>query len=147
MSKFSSAIRKPGWILGFATIGGIIWAANGLINSATDSNVYVINCEKLQYRSSQITGACGDDGIGVTKIHWDIWNKKKAEGKALFYMNNCDPDCADGKTVETEVSVALSKLETIQGKLTYTQLKITNRVKQNLPGHNSRFVYWNLNEL
>lgn len=147
MSKFSRAIRKPGWILGFATLGGIIWAGYGLINSATDSSVYVVSCGKLQFKSSQITGACGDNGIGVTKINWDSWNKKRAEGKAIFYSNDCNPDCANGKTIESEVSVSLSKLETIQGKPTYTQLKITNRTKSNLPGLNSRIVYWNLNEL
>ena len=147
MSRFSSAIRKPGWILGLATLGGIIWAGYGLINSATDSNVYVITCGELEYRSSQITGACGDDGVGVTKIKWDIWNKKRAEGKALFYVNNCEPDCAEGKTIESEVSVSLSKLMTIQGKPTYTQIKITNREEKNLPGMKVRTLYWNLNEL
>ena len=147
MNKLSSAIRKPGWILALATIGGVIWAGTGLINSASESNIYVVTCGQLEYRSSQITGACGDDGIGVTKIHWDVWNKKRAEGKALFYANNCEPDCASGKTVESEVRVSLSKLMTIQGKSTYTQIKITNREKKNLPGLASRSIYWNLNEL
>ena len=147
MNNLSNLIRKPGWILAFATVGGIIWATTGLINSATDSSVYVITCGKLEYRSSQITGACGDDGIGVTKIHWDSWNKRRAEGKAIFYANNCKPDCAEGKTIETEVQVSLSKIKIIQGKSTYTQIKITNRENRNLPGIKARFVYWNLNEI
>lgn len=144
MNRISKAIRKPGWILGIATIGGIIWAGYGLINNATDSNVYVVSCGKLQFKPSQITGACGDNGIGVTKINWDSWNKKRAEGKAIFYANNCRPDCANGKTIESEVSISLSKLKSIQKKAAYSQIKISNRARSNLPGLNIRSVYWNL---
>ena len=147
MSKFSSAIRRPGWILAFATIGGIIWGGYTFINNASDASVYVTNCGQLQYKSSKIIGACGDGGIGVTKIHWESWNKKHAEGKGLFFVNNCNPSCADGKIVESEVSVSLSKLAKEQNKNTYTQIKITNRKKVNLPELDSRSVYWNLNEL
>lgn len=144
---WAKLIRRQGWILAVATIFGLIYGGYTFIKHASDASVYVINCGEQQYRSSQITGACGDNGVGVTKIHWESWNKRYAEGKALFYINDCKPDCAQGKLIETEVKVSLSKLKIIQGKPTYTQIKITNREKKPLPGNKARVVYWNLNEI
>ena len=86
---------------------------------------YTFECEFPVTKPTGITEACGDGNTGVDHIKWKSWGLKKAIGVGERFWNDCDPDCADGKTVETEVSVALSKMATIQGKLTYTQLKIT----------------------
>ncbi len=49
------------------------------------------------------------DGNGdLTRIIWSSWTAHSAEGSGSINVNNCQPDCAVGTTVNVPVSVALS---------------------------------------
>jgi hypothetical protein len=49
------------------------------------------------------------DGNGdLTRITWSSWTAHSAEGSGSINVNNCQPDCAMGTTVNVPVSVALS---------------------------------------
>jgi hypothetical protein len=49
------------------------------------------------------------DGNGdLTGITWSSWTAHSAEGSGSINVNNCQPDCAEGTTVNVPVSVALS---------------------------------------
>ena len=49
------------------------------------------------------------DGNGdLTRITWSSWTAHGAEGSGSINVNNCQPDCARGTTVNVPVSVTLS---------------------------------------
>ena len=49
------------------------------------------------------------DGNGdLTRITWSSWTAHSAKGSGSINVNNCQPDCARGTTVNVPVSVALS---------------------------------------
>jgi hypothetical protein len=49
------------------------------------------------------------DGNGdLTGITWSSWTAHSAEGSGSINVNNCQPDCAEGTTVNVAVSLALS---------------------------------------
>ena len=49
------------------------------------------------------------DGNGdLNGLTWSSWTADRAEGSGSFNVNNCQPNCAEGTTVDVTVSVALS---------------------------------------
>ncbi len=49
------------------------------------------------------------DGNGdLNGLTWSSWTAYSAEGSGSFNVNNCQPNCAQGTTVDVRVSVALS---------------------------------------
>ena len=49
------------------------------------------------------------DGNGdLNGLTWSSWTAHSAEGSGSFNVNNCQPNCAEGTTVDVTVSVALS---------------------------------------
>jgi len=49
------------------------------------------------------------DGNGdLNGLTWSSWTAYRAEGSGSFNVNNCQPNCAQGTTVDVTVSVALS---------------------------------------
>jgi hypothetical protein len=49
------------------------------------------------------------DGNGdLNGLTWSSWTAYSAEGSGSFNVNNCQPNCAEGTTVDVTVSVALS---------------------------------------
>ena len=49
------------------------------------------------------------DGNGdLNGLTWSSWTAHSAEGSGSFNVNNCQPNCAQGTTVDVPVSVALS---------------------------------------
>lgn len=64
------------------------------------------------------------DGNGnVTGITWSSWTVNGAEGSGSINVNNCQPYCAVGTTVEVPVSVALSS--PLDGS--FTAMTLTDR--------------------
>ena len=66
--------------------------------------------------------ATGDDSL--TNITWTLWTTSSATGTATYNVNQCEPDCADGVTTSSSVSVVLSNPATISGVLTFQNLSI-----------------------
>ena len=49
------------------------------------------------------------DGNGdLTGITWSSWTTYSAEGAGVINVNNCQPNCAQGTTVNVPVSIGLS---------------------------------------
>jgi hypothetical protein len=67
-------------------------------------------------KPKSVTQFCADGGAGVTDIKWSAWGASSAKGVGTYYINGCDPDCADGKISYSKVNVSLSGLAKTHGK-------------------------------
>jgi hypothetical protein len=76
-------------------------------------------------KPQSITQFCGDGGAGVSDIKWSSWGSTSAKGTGTYYINGCDPDCADGKISYSKVNVLLSGLAKTHGKNYLMKVTVT----------------------
>ncbi len=70
---------------------------------------WVANCTKSQYKPKSILLACGDGTNGLVNLKWSHWSTTKATGSGVNAVNDCTPNCVNGKVKKTRVTVTLSK--------------------------------------
>jgi hypothetical protein len=85
-------------------------------NAQAAPPAYVNDCGYPEYKPQSLTQYCADAGTGVTKIKWSSWTSTRAVGTGSYYVNLCEPDCADGKLVWAKVKVVLSGAKLTRGK-------------------------------
>jgi hypothetical protein len=83
-------------------------------------NVFTTECGYIDQKPENVTLTCGDGGILVREIKWDIWRASGASGSGIHSVNQCEPDCASGKRIEVPVEVRLSRLMTDGSKFYLT---------------------------
>lgn len=81
-------------------------------------NIYAVVCGYPEHKPDATTTTCADWGIQIMNISWHSWDGYGARGSALWSVNQCEPDCANGTRIGTPVEVRLSKLMT-DGKKFY----------------------------
>ena len=74
--------------------------------------VYTFTCELIEQMPSISSPNCADFGEAVFDIKWETWNADGAIGTGTYSLNNCEPNCADGKRLESPAKVRLSGLKT-----------------------------------
>lgn len=74
------------------------------------SDVYTFDCETVERKPEVLTTSCADFGIAVFNIKWKVWGATGAFGTGTYSVNQCEPSCAEGKRVETPVSIQLQDL-------------------------------------
>ena len=78
--------------------------------------------------------ACADGNLAVQHISWAVWEGEKASGSGTFIYNDCEPDCADGKTHLVPVQFSLSSVaKDLSGKSVFTQMQVVSE-SDPLPG-------------
>jgi hypothetical protein len=97
---------------GFLPLLEIDTASTQDVEKIDPKNVYTEVCGYLDQKPEDIYLTCADGGILVRNIKWDIWRASGAKGTGIHSVNQCDPDCANGKRLEYPVEVRLSKLMT-----------------------------------
>ena len=76
------------------------------------SEVLSFSCETITARPTEVTTHCADFGTSITSIRWKSWTANGAVGTGTYLVNNCNPNCADGKVSESPVGVNLQGLYT-----------------------------------
>jgi hypothetical protein len=145
--QFAEARRSPGWIVLLATIIGLAFGGYTFISRAQSTHVYVQSCGKLDYKPGVIFKTCADGNLGISNIEWEAWSESGARGKALYFFNNCLPDCANGKRFASEVTVTLTgdtPLTLIDGKRAFNHIAVKARDKKLLPYSSSNTDSWDL---
>ena len=67
---------------------------------------YPSDCFSEAYRPSRITVACGDGAEFVKRLHWSVWGAAHARGTGIFYINDCQPNCAGARSTSTRRTFA-----------------------------------------
>lgn len=111
---FGSMRRK---IRTVSTISILVLLITGLTTNAQAAPpAYFNDCGYPEYKPESLTQYCADAGTGVVKIKWSSWTSTRATGTGSYYVNLCDPNCADGKLVWAKVKVVLSGAKFTHGK-------------------------------
>jgi hypothetical protein len=143
--NFAEARRSKGWIVLLATVVGISLGAYSFISKSISNHVYTVTCGIVDYKPGVFFKTCADGGIAVGQIEWESWTKGGAEGKGIYAINNCLPDCASGKLLKANVTVKLTgedPLVEVRGKKVLNRITIATANKKPLPLGTSNTDSW-----
>jgi hypothetical protein len=96
-------------------------------NTAAKPSVAVYNCvNKPQVRPGTFDVFC--DGSGYfTHLTWSNWNASMATATGVEYINNCEPNCAQGHFSHQNVDVIFWRSEPVAhhpGERGYSQMTV-----------------------
>lgn len=78
------------------------------------------------YEPAMIQLTCGDGTIVANSLTWSYWGTTSATGHGTVNEVSCVPDCADGKDVAYQVTVALSRpVKAGNGKDYFVRITLT----------------------
>ena len=105
------------------------------------AGTWTYDCEFPVQRPEQIMLTCADGGIIVTDIKWQSWESNGATGSGMYSQNMCEPNCAEGKRVDTPVKVKLSELFEYKGRNVLRTLDIEAVGGRELPDGTAGFTW------
>ncbi|HEX4672093.1 MAG TPA: hypothetical protein VH279_07480 [Solirubrobacteraceae bacterium] len=109
-------MHKLGRVLRICVLAGVIVVpAVALAAPPGPKSVYAITCLQERYEPKQITIACVDGTVKVTKLKWTSWSSTKARASGIYQVDRCNPSCASGHTRSFPVKVTLSRPKTCLG--------------------------------
>jgi len=94
------------------------------------------NCAKPKLKPANVILACGDASFGATGMSWSSWTRKAAVGTGTGQINDCNPDCAHGKTKTAPIQLRLKKpVKCKNGKRIFAKVRYTwtQGAPQNFP--------------
>jgi hypothetical protein len=112
-------------VAAFATSN--VAGASGPVASASGKLPLLIsNCNKPKFKPASVILTCGDASLGATNVTWSSWGGKVALGAGTGQLNDCNPNCAQGKTKTAPMSLRAAKPQTCSnGKRVFTKLAYT----------------------
>jgi hypothetical protein len=144
------AIKRLGRTLGLISIPAVLVLAVltscGSAEPVGASLVYTWDCEYPEQKPEALTLTCGDGNMYLDQIQWESWSVDGAEGTGRYNVNDCDPNCADGNFLRTDVKFTLTSLTEFEGAYYLRNLEIETLSGENLPDSNSSFFQWDVME-
>jgi hypothetical protein len=133
--------------LKLSVIAGVVISAMLSLSITTNAQAappaYVNDCGYPAYKPQSLTQYCADAGTGVTKIKWTSWTTTRAIGTGSYYVNLCEPSCADGKLVWAKVKVVQSGAKFTRGKRYLMNVTVSSLNGKPLPeSANSNTIGW-----
>jgi hypothetical protein len=87
-----------------------------LVQRTSPAKTVVVNCLfKPQTLPSSFILTCADANDVLAHLHWVSWGSGAAFATALEQINNCTPNCAEGKFISYPVLVDLWRPEPLPG--------------------------------
>jgi hypothetical protein len=101
---FSLPLFAPAYGVSVPTLEGRTSAA-----SAKQTQV-VRDCLSYRVRPrNRIVFSCGDGNGWFSGMRWSHWRRYRAQGHGYMWLNDCNPDCADGHFHRYPVRVTLTR--------------------------------------
>ncbi|HEX4062368.1 MAG TPA: hypothetical protein VHY58_15240 [Streptosporangiaceae bacterium] len=76
--------------------------------SGSSHQTVILTClRKGQVRPGSYVIACGDGSEYLSGLRWSSWTPGEATATGRFSLNNCTPNCAQGKYSHSDVLVVL----------------------------------------
>ena len=142
--QFRQMRYSRGWILALATILGVGFGGYTFVNRAITTQVYVTNCGIIDYKPTAILKFCADGGVAIGAIEWESWSAQGANGIGKYQINDCSPNCAEGKIFYADVEVELRRMKNLDGKEVLTFISLKTKDGKNLPLSSSPRDAWPL---
>ena len=57
-------------------------------------------------------------------MQWTAWDDREAVGDGVAHVNDCKPDCADGRYTTYQVSVRLARPRELCGSRFFTSIRV-----------------------
>jgi hypothetical protein len=78
------------------------------LTSRSSHQTVIVSClQKGQVRPGSYMIACGDGSEYLSRLRWSSWTSGAATATGRFSLNNCTPNCAQGKFSHSDVLVVL----------------------------------------
>jgi len=145
LSKSKKIIAASAFLALFA-LAAIFLFPSSQTPAPSPSQVYTWDCEYPEQQPEAITLTCADGGMYVDLIDWSRWSSAGAWGTGVYNVNDCNPNCAEGRFLHTRVKVHLSKLTEYKGKFFLRSLAIHTFNGENLPRAQESFYQWDVME-
>lgn len=110
------------------------------------SQVYTWDCEDAVQEPEAITLTCADGNMYIDQIDWSRWSADALEASAIYNVNDCNPNCAEGTFYRTPVDITITELSKFEGDLYLRNLVITTKGGENLPMTTSSSFQWDVME-
>ena len=116
---------------------GIVAATIGAAAGAQETIYAPRDCSKPKVEPKSITLTCGDAQTVLKHLGWDEWNLPKVKGEGQLWVNDCDPNCADGSIDKFDVKVRLLNPQTYTcgGQTVPMYRRVHIRFKDEAPPH------------
>ena|SRR5438105_5683942 len=108
-------MHNIGRLLRISVLIGAIAVPAVALAAPAPKTVFAINCLQEQFKPKQITIACGDGAVRVSKLEWTSWSSSQAKASGVYKVDKCNPDCASGRTQSFPVKITLSRPKTCPG--------------------------------
>jgi hypothetical protein len=109
------------------TVAVGVLAVSALPASAKERTYYP-NCQgKARYKPRTVTVFCADGGMVVKRLKWYRWRSTSARGRSRYaYVNDCTPDCADGKFHRYRARLVLKRVRRCEssGRKVFTRMVV-----------------------
>ena len=109
-------MHNIGRLLRTCLIAGLLAVPAVALAAPGPKTVYAITCLRETYKPKQITVACGDGTVRVSKLKWTSWSSTQANASGVYLVNKCNPDCASGRTQSFPVKITLSRPKSCPGR-------------------------------
>jgi hypothetical protein len=111
-------------VIGIAAVAAI--GVSAVADAGGKRVLLIANCAKPQFKPASVIFTCGDASFGATGVSWTAWTRKSATGNGTGQLNDCKPNCVQGKVKTGPISVRASKPQTCSnGKRIFTKLAWT----------------------
>ena len=111
--------------MAFTTLA-VAGANEPVAGSSAKKPLLISNCAKPKFKPANVILACGDASLGTTNVVWSRWTSKKAVGAGTGQLNDCKPNCAQGKTKTAPMQLRATKPHTCSsGRRIFTKMTYT----------------------
>jgi hypothetical protein len=102
---------------------------------AADGRPFVMwDCEsKPLVEPAGVVLACGDGNYGLQGAHWTKWAPRDAVGAGTEYLNDCTPNCAEGRYHDYPVDVTLTGSDLVAQNEPFAYTRLTFAYTANRP--------------
>jgi hypothetical protein len=108
-------MHNIGRLLRISALIGVIAVPAVALAAPGPKTVFAINCLREQFKPKQITIACGDGTVRVSRLKWTSWSSSQAKASGVYKVDRCNPDCASGRTQSFPVTITLSRPKSCPG--------------------------------
>lgn len=129
-----AALRRSGWrVLG----AGGSWSVSRRLRSLVWDRIVAAGLTHL-YRPRRVF--FGAHQV-IDRIRWTSWDGPRAVGFGSYPINDCVPDCADGRSRRVRVRVSLSRASLCSGDRVYRKLSWRVLGSPSLGGRPGSWIY------
>ncbi len=104
---------------------GTAVAAPSASDAARGPVTHIQDCAgEPQHRPREITLACADGNLSLTRLRWRNWGSSQAIATGVGIVNMCEPTCVAGKWRGFRVTVVAHRIRNLEATARYQRLLV-----------------------